>query len=598
MSGFNTMELQRKIDAIVKEYLFNISSLGNHDYFNPRKVADSRTTYYKSTGFAILSSENENGYVVKEEQFLEGCTRVFLINPIFKTLMDAHDIKNDWQFGNTFANYTISNREYELGSFLEFIAVLKGEKIGVRYTRSSYSSAESFVMKRDSQYLYGKDKIPGFDELRQVDKIYALDWSGISEDEMDKIHPGMPGEKQMTEDMSIERFFDTYFSLDEYKIVVLSAKDAVVKAIEIIALSAVPHLLPNNMLTFKQAVLNEFNEGSMDILKYEFEDGSIPSALSEPDAKKIKDVFFTNGYKDALVSDAEFAKSFITSEYLFKTVKEGLSIDYTAVVVGYLKSVEQLLYLLYLSAFEGAARMNYWDRCNKTKDFDISDSSRYRYDPYNLEKEWMQEKYGHWKKTGDNSPEIGELTRFLRYYEKMWSVSEDGKEYVFKCLEDFRGSCRNSHFHKDNIDLTQYSTVKRIRNNTQICLYYLLGGFKLLDSTIDEKLQLGIVDYRFENLFQEIRQKRRRFFGAKFSDGTEDVICYLNDDLNAVFNESGILANTQIRFIKTGMTKDTAFISDLIQLMNDATYVKEHMIHITRNSMPGEIVAFMPKKKK
>lgn len=287
-----------------------------------------------------------------------------------------------------------------------------------------------------------------------------------------------------------------------------------------------------------------------------------------------------------------------TSEYLFKTVKEGLSIDYTAVVVGYLKSVEQLLYLLYLSAFEGASRMNYWDRCNKTKDFDISDSSRYRYDPFNLEKEWMQEKYGHRKKTGDNSPEIGELTRFLRYYEKMWSVSEDGKEYVFKCLEDFRGSCRNSHFHKDNIDLTQYSTVERIRNNTHICLHYLLGGFKLLDSTIDDKLQLGIVDYRFERLFQEIRQKRTRFFSAKFSDGTENVICYLNDDLNTVFNESSILANTQIRFIKTGLIRDTAFISDLIQLMNDAAYVKEHMIHITRNSMPGEIVAFMPKKKK
>jgi len=597
MSEINTNELQRKIDTIVKEYLFNISSLRNHDYFTPRKAADSRAKYYRSSGFGIISKGNENNYVVEEEQFLEGCTRVFLINPIFRMLMGEHDIENDWQFGNTFSNYTISNREYELGSFIEFAAIINGKNFGVRYTRASYKAEETFAQDRDSKYLFEGEKIPGFDKISRIDKVYALDWSGISEDELAKIYPVLPGEKRLTENMSVERFFATCFSLTEYEIVIAGAKDAIEKAKEIIALKATPQLLPNNMLNFKQAILNDFKEERMDTLEYIFEVESLPSTLSDADVNRIKEAFFTNHYMDALIGDADFAKSFITSEYLFKTIKSGLSIDYTAVVVGYLKSVEQMLYLLYISAFEGASKMNYWDRCNKTDKFDINDSSRYRFDPYNLEKGWKQEMYSHRKKIGDNSPEIGELTRFLRYFEKMWSVSKSGKEYIFKCLEDFRGSCRNSHFHKDNIYSINYATVERIRNNTHLCLYYLLGGFKLLDCENEKRKQLGILDYRFENLFREIRQKRRRYFSAKFSDDSEVVICYLNDDLNTTFNESGVLTKAELRFVNTGMSREKVTISELNQLVDDSEYIERHTIYITRNTMPVSIVAFIPQKK-
>lgn len=80
--------------------------------------------------------------------------------------------------------------------------------------------------------------------------------------------------------------------------------------------------------------------------------------------------------------------------YEFKN--KGLSIDYTSVVVGYLKSVEQLLYMLYISAFEGSAGIKYWDRCNRVENFDVS-KSEYRYEPYSLEKQW---KRGNQQSTG------------------------------------------------------------------------------------------------------------------------------------------------------------------------------------------------------
>lgn len=44
------------------------------------------------------------------------------------------------------------------------------------------------------------------------------------------------------------------------------------------------------------------------------------------------------------MGDEDFAKSFMTSEYLFELFKNKINIDYTWVICGYVKSVEQLLY--------------------------------------------------------------------------------------------------------------------------------------------------------------------------------------------------------------------------------------------------------------
>lgn len=588
------IEFQNEVDKIVKEYLFNISSLKNHNYFRHEDNENSRKKYYENKGFGLIAEESENTYVINEERFLEGCTRVFLINPIIKMLLDKHGIVNDWKFGNTFANFNVSNREYELGNYLEFIALLNGKRIGVRYTKASYSLEELTVMDRDSAFLFGKNKIPGFEILESIDEVCVLDWSGVKDEELNEIHPDVLGTKPFKKNISVQKFFLDYFSEEEYKVVLMVAKRAVKQAKDIIALRSVPQLLPNNILYFKQSIIEEFAEERMDSLEYQFRECDIAFGLDEEDMQIIKTAFFTLRYRDALIGDSDFAKSFITSEYLFKTVRDGLSIDYTSVVVGYLKSVEQLLFLLYLCAFGNSKKLAYWDKCNRTKEFDISNSEKYRYDPY--DESCMQEKYMHRKKTGKNAPVIKDLTRFLRYYEKMNNISENGKEYIFKCLEDFRQYCRNSHFHKDNIDSSEYDTVKRIRNNAHLCLYYVLGAFRILNSSSVEK-QLGIIDYRFELLYQEIHQKRRRLYKAEFPDGLECLIYYLNDDESLVFNTSGLMDNTKLRFMKTNMTESAAYSNEILSLAEDDNYVRENTIIITRNSMPVDIKAVRLKKK-
>lgn len=587
--GMKLKEIKESIEEIVKEYLFNVSSLKKHNYFKQRENNDTRKKYYKHTGFEILYSnmENENAVnkdVVYEENFLEGCTRVFLVNPIMKILLDIYEIDNDWKFGHTYANFRISNREYELGNFIEFIAVLNEEKVGVRYTRDSYSLEEKTTMDRDYRFLYNKEKIPGFEVLHSVDKVYILNWAELSD---------------------AEKFFAEYFTKEIFDIVITAAKEAVKKAKDIISLSAVPQLLPNNMLNFKQYILEKFSHKNMETLSYKFKDGSHVNRLEEKDIQLMNKNFFELDYRQAIIGKEDFARSFITSEYLFTTIKEGLSIDYTSVVVGYLKSVEQLLYLLYVSAFEGKSKKTYWDRCNYPQNFDKTKTYKYRCDPYNNQeacmqgkychkkKACMQEKYCHKKKTGDSAPAMEELTRFLRYYDKMWVVSETGKEFIFECLEDFRKSCRNSHFHKDNIDASQYDIVKRISDNTQMCLYFLLSGFKLLDSSVSADKQLGVIDYKFELFYQDIRHKRRRFFKSVM-DGKENILCYLNDDINSGFNEAGMLVNSQLKFIKIDIYREDIDIDEILRLLEDKQYVDKNTILINRDNMPKKIEVYYP----
>ena len=596
MEEVNIIEIQNKMSTIVKDYLFSVSSLGKHDYFNKKEVECNRTKYFNSTGFQVCSSFGDNGYVVREEKFLEGCTRVFLINPIFKMLMDVYGINNDWQYGNTFGKYTISTREYEMSSYVEFIAELNGENVGVRYTKASYSTEEVMIMNRDYQYLYQKESIPGFKKISKIDKLYALDWSGISELELEKIHLRDPNGRKLTEDMTVKKFFLSFFSKETYELFLQISKKAMSDAKDIIGLRVIPQLLPNNMLNFKQAILEKIDEYSMDVIRYDFEDNSFEENMSKEDINIIKKSFYEDGLRESLIGNSDFAKSFITSEYLYMTMQRRLSIDYTVIVVGYLKSIEQLLYLLYVSAFKGNEGMFYWDTCKGKKNFDDK-LPNYRQNPYDVpDKEKKQEKYYHKKKNRKYAPEIGELTRFLRYYHEMWRISEDGKEYVFKCLEDFRRSCRNSNFHKDNIEPSQYSQVVRIRNNTLVCLYYLLGGFELLDDSIEKNEQLGIIDYRFECLYNDIRQRRIRFFEVCYEGTSKYVICYLNDDSDANYYETGELKNTQLKFLRTSYQKEDVNIKELNELMNNAEYVKENTIIITRDTMPNKVEAFLPQK--
>lgn len=602
MHNIDLSNLRMKLDRIVHDYLFQVSSLRKYNYFSDGNYFQAQTTVLHKLGFSMLAG-NKSTPSSKEDAFLEGSTRVFLINPIIKHLLDEHQIENDWRYGSTFAKYTLSNREYELDAFVEFVFVHDGKNIGCRFTPNSYPSEEIHVMNRDYDYLYKHRPILGFDRLSQIDELWVLDWVGLSAEELKEKNNPIPGGKNLCTYISLPDFFTTLFSAEIYEMFLSVSKSAISQADDLIALKAVPQLLPNNMYSFKDTIMNEFTEIAVSKLSYQFESpipGQIPS-LSASDYTAINSRFFGDKTRLALIGTSDFSMSFITSEYLFRSMGDKLGIDYTAIVVGYLKSVEQLAYILYCSAFEGKFNLEYWDTCKNPRDWNPQDTNKFRTSPYRHRvycpesRYWKQEYYSHPKK----SPEIGELIRFLRYYTKACNISDLGKEYIFCCLNDYREYCRNHHFHKDNIGPAEYAKVERIRNNTLVCLYYLLGAFKLLDASSSTNEQLGIADYSFDDLYQLIWQRRRHLFWVKGLSDYEGVVIYQYHSTPDRYDASGRLDGAKLQFIKCpGISEDAVYSDEIENLRSDDDYVANNTIYISRDVMPLEIRPIQAKKRR
>lgn len=597
MSKCNYPDLQIKFGKIVQNYLLQVASFSSRLFQKKQEAPSGRERYFQGGGFLLLQGNYASITDDESENLFEGCTRVFLINPVINALFEHLNIKSDWRFGDTVAKFTCSNREYENEAYLEFIIERHGKRIGYRYTPLHYNGSETEFMNRDFDYLYNCKHIPGFDKLSPINEVWVIDWSGISSEELASYHVVL-SEKHKDFAISAQEFFLQFLSIDEYELFFVMLKDAINQARQFIAIKTVPLLLPNNLLSFKDFVLRDFNENLIKSWKYEFENtGSLlhSETIDDNDIRMINNVFFGCEYRKALKGYSDFAKSFITSEYLYRTTNENLAIDYTAVVVGYLKSVEQLLYLIYSSAFQGRKGKAYWDSEQNYNSLCRYLRANSKPIPHMLEKDLKDNpykegehlyRYYHKKKSGNNAPDFGELIYFLRYNDELWNVSESGKEYIFACLDDYRNYCRNHHFHKDNIWSANYLTVQRIRNNTFICLYYLLGAFKLLDQGQSEQAQLGIESYSFNYLYQEIFYHRRRLLWAKTQEGCEGLIYYVGNNHSAQYDADSRLTDIELQFLKIpGYSPDNITQSKIANLIGDGNFVLSNKLIVSQDSM-------------
>lgn len=597
MNKCNYPKLKKDFEEIMRNYLLQVSSFTSQKFSSKQHVIPARTRYFRGPGFAMLHENFNPKSDAEASNLLEGCTRVFLINPMLNKLFEHLNIACDWRYGNTFAKFTCSNREYENDAYLEFIIEEDHKKIGYRYTPLCYSESEQELMKRDWDYLYNHKAIPGFDKFCTIDEVWAIDWSGIKPEELASFQVTL-SKKDKSHAITAQEFLLRYFTQEEYEEFVSLLKNAMGQAHQFIGLKTIPLLSPNSLLAFKDIVLLDFDEQSVQKLAYRFSNPlSVPTPLlSHDDTKEINKMFFGCEYRNAIKGHSDFAKSFITSEYLFRTISPDLVIDYTAVVVGYLKSVEQLLYLIYTSAFNGRKGMYYWDSERNYNSYCSSLRKRNRPipqmrpedkepNPYSTGEN--RYKYYHKKRTGDKAPEFGDLIWFLRHNQEfwgaaLWNVSDSGKDYIFSCLDDYRNYCRNQHFHKDNIWSANYQVVLQIRNNTFVCLYYLLGALNLLDKSVSKQAQLGIESYSFNYLYQEVFHHRKRFFWAKVQDGYEGIIYYLGNDNTAQYDADSRLINIELHFAKIpGYTPHTLSRSKIEELIADGNFISSNLFTVS-----------------
>ncbi len=178
--------------------------------------------------------------------------------------------------------------------------------------------------------------------------------------------------------------------------------------------------------------------------------------ISDKEYGVIKNVFLNHGRYKLLLGNADFAESYVTSEWLYQKYFALDELDNTFIVAGYLKSIEQLLWdIIYLV---GQGR--------DIKGVTIAPN---------------------------NQNQVDRTLGALQYFLSDWGNDDlfmnafgNGKHFVMKYLKkqisDWRDMYRNGFFHKHVLKDVQ--KVDAIREETYFLYMLILGTVKLSPADI------------------------------------------------------------------------------------------------------------------
>lgn len=548
----DTNRIEKNIDAILDKFIDNMTYYSD---LGPYK--DVRRT---TPGFPILNTANKEYYEYNfYERKLESSLRETVINPIILMLCEEFEIDvKPTEVRGHLVNF--SNEHFEDCYPFEFCIKGKNKYIGCRYT-GFYEEPKH--LKR----LY-KDY--------RLENIYIIRWI----DEIRHRH-----ESDGTRELTISEFLTEFFDEQISDLVLERIKKAVSQVNDIIGFQTIPRLSLRNLSDFKDKKGLEFESLTYDKFEYQIinEDGEIDtcSDMSIPveDIEIIKEEFENKKYYEAFYGVKGFSKCFVTAEYLYSIFREGNNFDYTAVISGYLKAVEQLVYEIFRANLELRPSPNVLmkRRNGKLKNFEYVKQISVKKpgtDAWHVPFVPKNEKYF--------DIALAPLIWLLHDHTDLWRISDAGKEKAVDMLLKYSQECRNDHFHKDNIE--EYNRVKCIRNNTILIFYILLGGCKLSNSDDRNREILGISDTGFAKLYRSIvniPRSQNRFILEQ--NGEKIKVIRLYDQERVQYTEGGSLNKSKIEFAKV----EDYHIEDYESFLSELT--DDRRINVTANNYPDKI---------
>lgn len=179
---------------------------------------------------------------------------------------------------------------------------------------------------------------------------------------------------------------------------------------------------------------------------------------------KQVEIFYKNyidrGLWRAMVGKANFAISFITSEWNYQMYQMTENLDLTSVVTGYLKSIEQLLWTII--------------ELQDKKQFRIK-STKGRLVEFSIENESVIDST------------LCSLENVIKHNSWMLDVNYHARVHLVDAIGNWRSKYRNGYFHKHN--LQSIDKAWEIREQTLQLYFLILGGCTIKDSDF---IKLGI----------------------------------------------------------------------------------------------------------
>lgn len=551
---------------------------------------DREFTEEDTPGFPIFTPKDTAFYRSKyQEGYLEWAFRRFFIQEAFNYLFRLYDIDVRW-------NKCIPgdrNEEHEQIAPVEFYIVKNGHAKAYRYTPidRDYSIPQNIPHFEDVQLECTVLNI------RKIDQWVVIDWSDNTPVKKDRYFPF-----QIT--ITIKDLFLQYFSMEEYGIFINAAKKTMSQAYDMLGFQTIKSLISSNLSVFKTQLLKNITTTSFDEMQYLLVDsqGTLSAntyqhAIKDRDVAIINNNFFDKSRYLSLVGEKAFASSFITSEYLFHTFKPGQAFDYTAIITGYIKAVEQLCACI---IYDVILPQNNPDLVFMSRQFTKQEQT--------VKEQLLKAGSLH---NIHNYYYIVVSESNIQYYNQKLSLEsllfffDVNKEYILDidqngswpaikhCIKNYIAFDRNGYFHKHNIN--DFSVVERIRNNTLLVIYWLLGSVKLTNDIEKDCQLLGIVDDAFDRLFKKIalRHKIYRFVFVS-EDGTKHKMIRLlflpknrSQHVNKIeYDSNGYLnENVHLSFLEVEEYPD---LQQYIQLLKK-DFPTHQIVSISRKTMPKEI---------
>lgn len=202
-------------------------------------------------------------------------------------------------------------------------------------------------------------------------------------------------------------------------------------------------------------MMDTFKKNTLDMIKAIDYKKNVPN-LRDQQMEIINRNYFERELYRAVLGDSDLAESFLSAEWYYSMHTTTSGLEQTAIVAGYLKAVEQLLYkIVRLSINTGK---------------DIRKKGNRDYIEYSDVNE------------SDADITLGSLISYVKHYQDLWDVNKFARYYITDMLTEYRIKYRNDHFHKDNV--YELKEIEEIREHTLLAFYLILGACSITDDEL------------------------------------------------------------------------------------------------------------------
>ena len=545
-----------------------------------------------SFGFSNLGLISREYAVQKYfEPRIETYVRQFFVTKLFERVLEekGYDVYTPTYYipDDVYVDGEIfcSNKEFEENAQFEFVIQTEQDLIGCRMTD---------IHAWDVEKLF---------QLGLATKIIIIDWNnpeGIDEKEKARRTYGI---KENVEILGINEFVKEWLGEHESKVYNLFIHKAIKNFQDTIGISSHPKLtaplffehrleeeklvkiiaedMSRRIADVKHGNVTQTDEEIipigyrvLDINNFKTTDEKDIANRVEEESKKLfseTDVlnnFLSKIRYKALVGKCDFAKSFLTSEYLYSQYNENDLFDYTAIVSGYLKSIEQLLTTIVFNFANDPKGIVYRIKSNGKKDSNghYPAGSRKEGKVYKIDLSEANAEYV--------DTTIGSLIHFVKENKQdIMTIDTAHQTAVVDSLDCYRIECRNDSFHSHNNYVWQ--KVEAIRHNTLQLYIMLLGSFRLIDAS-SLRDRFGIIQNDdLERIYYWLRKKRMYSFRIKLSDGKYYEANRKAEKEFPAFDKNGLLVED--------------FVIELSCAEEDTKGEQKKQYTIDRNNIPEEI---------